>query len=316
MKKRIVRTIVAALVLLLAACGSGNPSSPAAAKEEAPTVELKLSHSQNETAPVTRGLMELSKKLAEKSGGRFKAQVFPSGMLGDTQEMVAQALSGSNIGFMTDAGRFSNFLPEIGILNAPYLFETYEEGNAIVQSDLFKAMTDKLLQQGYRVLSFNWFEGGRHFVTTKEVKSMKDIKNLKIRTGATPEWVATLKAFGCLPTALPQSEVYSGIQSKVVDGADQQIITVYGMKLYEIAPYYILTNHYQLMLGLCVSDKWFSGLPQDMGQLLIAESFAAGEYASQLTLNDVDKMMQEMVQKGLKVYTPDLAEWRAAAQKV
>lgn len=325
MKKKIALLLIGVLLVtsLLSGCGSSPKETANSSKDPAKTSSsddkfvLKLSHTQNETAPVVKGLFELEKAVEERSGGRLQIEVYPNGMLGDTAEMVTQALTGSNVGFMVDAGRFSDFLPEIGILNAPYLFSTYEEGKKIVSTDLFKGWSEQLTEQGYRILSFNWYEGDRNFVTNKEINSMADLKDLKIRTGATPEWIATLNAFGAKPTALPQSEVYSGIQSKVVDGADQQTITVYGAKLYEIAKYYTKTGHYQLMIGLCVSDTWFNKLPEDLKNILVEESFKAGEYASQITLDVIDTMEEEMVEKGLIINdTIDLAEFKEAGETV
>lgn len=302
-----------ALTMIFALCASGTAY---AADEKVYT--LKVSHTQGDTAPVVMGLYEFERLVEERSGGRMQIEVFTNGSLGDTTELVAQCLAGSNIGFMTDSGRFSDFVPEIGILNAPYVIETYEEGSKAVQSDYFNGLVEQLKGEGYQMLSFNYYEGGRHILTNKPVTCLDEVKGVKLRTGGTPEWVGTLDAFGAIPTSLAQSDVYNGIQNKIVDGADQQIITVYGMQLYEVAPYYIMTNQYQLMLGLCVSTSWFETIPEDLQQLLIDCSIEAGEYSSMKTNEVESKYVEEMVNDyGLKVVELDEAgmqEWKDAAE--
>ena len=306
----------------MTACGGSSgstASSGAASAASGAKVEytLKVSHTQNADTPVVQGMYEFQRIVEEKSGGRMKIEVYPSGSLGDTSELVTQCLSGSNIGFMTDAGRFTDFVPEMGILNAPYVINSYDEGLKAVQSDYFNGLLAQLEGEGYKLLCFNFYEGARHILTNKPVNCLADLHGVKLRTGSTKEWVGTLEAFGAVPTALAQSEVYNGIQNKVVDGADQQIITVSSMQLYEVAPYYALTGQYHLMLGMCVNTNWFNTLPEDLQQILLDAAAEGGEYAAGETNEVTDAMLTDMEAKGLvvKEFTEDeLKEWKDAAE--
>lgn len=321
MKKVSAFGLILAMVLGLATgCGDSDASTPATGSDNSgeTVYTLKVSHTQNADTPICQGIYEFERIVEEKSNGRMQIEVYPSGSLGDTQELVTQCLSGSNIGFMTDAGRFTDFVPEIGILNAPYVINNYEEGLAAVQSEYFQGLSKQLEDEGYKCLSFNWYEGARHILTNTPVNNLADLAGVKLRTGSTKEWVGTLEAFGAVPTALAQSDVYNGIQNKVVDGADQQIITVYSMQLYEVAPYYILTNQYQLMLALCVNTNWFYSLPEDLQELLVDASIEAGEYSSKITNEITGSQMDEMVSsKGLVVTElsdAEMQEWIDAAE--
>lgn len=329
-----IALVLVMMISLLAGCGSSAPAQKestapaektqesAPAEQAAPAADetvytLKISHTQNADTPVCQGVYEFERIVEEKSNGRMQIEFYPSGSLGDTQELVTQCLSGSNIGFMTDAGRFTDFVPEIGILNAPYVLDSYDDGLKAVESDYFKGLMSQLEEEGYKVLSFNYYEGARHILTNTPVNSLAELKGIKLRTGATKEWIGTLDAFGAVPTSLPQSEVYNGIQNKVVDGADQQIITVYSMQLYEVAPYYILTGQYHLMLGLCVNTTWFYSLPEDLQQILLEASVEAGEYSSKITNEVTTQEMEEMTEKGLvikELTDEELQEWKNAAE--
>lgn len=322
MKKGALCLVLAMVLGLVTGCGgssgTSNSGDTASNNSDETVYTLKVSHTQNADTPICQGIYEFERIVEEKSNGRMQIEVYPSGSLGDTQELVTQCLSGSNIGFMTDAGRFTDFVPEIGILNAPYVINNYEEGLAAVQSEYFQDLSKQLEEEGYKCLSFNWYEGARHILTNTPVSNLDELAGIKLRTGSTKEWVGTLEAFGAIPTALAQSDVYNGIQNKVVDGADQQIITVYSMQLYEVAPYYILTNQYQLMLALCVNTNWFYSLPEDLQELLIDASIEAGEYSSKITNEVTETQMEEMTSEHGLVVTElsdaEMQEWIDAAE--
>lgn len=319
MKKQLLCGVL--MLCLAGGCLSGCQKSAAASgskeSEKEDTYTLKVSHVQGDNAPVVQALYQLEKDVEAASGGRLQIEVFPNGTLGDTADLVNQCKTGSNVAFMTDAGRFADIVPDMGVICGPYLFDDYETGNKMVLSDVFQGWCTELAGEGYKVLSFNYYEGDRNILTTKPVNSMADLNNVKLRTGSTKQWIDTLNAFGAIPTSLAQSEVYTGIQQKVVDGADQQVVTVHDMQLYEVCKHYTMTHQYQLMLGLVLSNDWFNKLPEDLQAILVENSVKAGEYSSKLTLDLIDQQLEEMKKEGLIVNdTIDLTEFKAAADGV
>ena len=279
--------------------------------------KIKIGYVQNESDPLTQGLYHMAEKVKERTNGGIEIQVMANGILGGTADVLEQCKSGAPIGLLVGTGRLSGYLPEIGILDAPYLFDTYEQGNKIVQSELFVNWFDQLKKDGFKICSFNWYQGARNYLTTKPVEKLADAKGLKIRTASSRVWQDTINAFGSKATSLPQSEVYSAIQGKVVDGAEQQVTSVYGNKLVEVAKYYALTEHFQLLTGLCVSEQWFNKLPEDYQKIFIEESIKAGKFASNITINNVDKMLDELKEEGLVVTKlTDLDDWKKASEIV
>jgi len=318
MKKQL---LLGAMILCLAgsmtACSGTSKAAQDNKAQEKETYTLKVSHVQGDNAPVVQALYQFEKDVEADSNGRLQIEVFPNGTLGDTVDLVNQCKTGSNVAFMTDAGRFADIIPDISVICSPYLFDDYETGNKMVQSGVFQEWCGQLAKEGYKPLSFNYYEGDRNILTTKPINSMADLKDVKLRTGSTVQWIDTLNAFGAIPTSLAQSEVYTGIQQKVVDGADQQVITVHDMQLYEVCKNYTMTHQYQLMLGLVLSNDWYEKLPEDLQKILVDNSIKAGEYSSQLTLELVDTQLEEMKSQGLVVNdTIDLTEFKAVADKV
>jgi tripartite ATP-independent transporter DctP family solute receptor len=278
---------------------------------------IKIIYVQAENDPLTIGLKELSNRLKERSAGRINFEVYSSSILGDTSDGLEQARGGSNIGVITDAGRFSDFLPEIGSIDMPFLFDTFDEGNAIVHSDLFKSWADRMPERGYRVLSFNWYQGPRCFATVRPINTMADMKNMKVRTTSAKIALSIMRHLGMLPSSFPMAEVYLGLQQGVIEAADQHIMGIYGNKLYEVAPYVTVTGHFQVLTGLVVGESWFQSLPDDLKAILLEESDKAGEYASRLTEKRISEMSDEMEKMRVSINRNiDTTEMRAATVTV
>ena len=231
--------------------------------------------------------------------------------------MQEQVKAGANIAVITDAARLAENVPAIGILGAPYIVDNFEQGRKLVTSSLFKGWTDELAtKHGYRVLSFNWYQGARHFLTNVPVKVPADLKGLRIRTPGATVWQATIKAIGASPTALAWAEVYPGIQQKVIDGAEAQFPAVVGARLYEVTKYIAKTGHFQLITPLVCSETWFQRIPKDYQNILLEESLKAGDSASKLTMDGLADNEALMKSKGVIISEVDIAPFKAACETV
>ena len=137
--------------------------------------------------------------------------------------MLEQARAGANVAVLVDGGRLAPFVKEFGILGAPYLVDNFDQVLRLTASPLFKGWVDKLRNAAnLQVLSFDWFQGHRHVLTNMPVKMPADLKGIRMRTPGAPVWLETVRAMGATPTGMPWSEVYSALQTKVIDGAEAQ----------------------------------------------------------------------------------------------
>ena len=277
---------------------------------------LNVGMAVGETDPMYKGAVQLKENVEERTDGNLEIRVFPNSQLGSTDDLQEQARMGANVAVITDAGRLADVLPEIGILGAPYVATNYEDVRKIVLSDMFKELSDQLTEFDYKVLSFNWYQGARHFLTNKPIENPEDLNGLKIRTPGSPVWRKSIAAMGATPTPLDWSEVYPGIQQGVIDGAEAQHTATYGSSLYEVIDYINKTGHFQLMTGLVVGTRWFNSLPEDYQNIVMEESINAGDYASQLTIELGEKFEQEMVEKGVTIVEPNVDAFVESVQGV
>ena len=280
------------------------------------TYSLKIGMVVTDQDPMFLGAMELKKNVEARTNGKLIIQVYPSSQLGSTDDLEEQAKVGANVAVITDPARLAQSVPEIGILGAPYITDNYDESRKLVTSKLFQGWEGKLQGRGYKVLSFNWYQGDRHFLTNVPIKVPADLKGLRIRTPGTPIWQGTISAMGATPTALAWSEVYPGLQQKVIDGAEAQHPATYGAHLYEVVKHITKTGHFQLMTGLVTGEKWFNSLPKEYQTILLEESIKAGDFASQKTMQGLAGYEEKMKAAGVTFAAVDIAPFKKATEVV
>ncbi|WP_069997123.1 C4-dicarboxylate TRAP transporter substrate-binding protein [Cellulosilyticum sp. I15G10I2] len=327
--KRKLSVVLSSLLMatMLTACAGSSTSQgnqqpaadkPAQAKpaDDSKTYTLKIGMVVTEKDPMYLGAMEFKKNVEERTEGKLKVEVYPSSQLGDTKDIMEQAKMGANVAAISDAALMSEIVPEIGVLAAPYVVDNYEEAEKLVTSDLFKEWYGKVSTSGYRVLSFNWYQGARHFMTNTLVEKPEDLKGLRVRTPGSPIFTDSINAMGANATALAWGEVYPGLQQKVVDGCEAQYPAIVGARLYEIVKYIAKTGHFQLMSPLVIGNKFFESLPTDMQQIVLEEAESAGTFASDQTLNGLAANEEEMKAAGVTITEVDITPFKEASKSV
>lgn len=299
----------AAIVFASGSQQSGSSSSK--------TYNLKIGIVVAKSDPMYKGLEKFKQLVAADTNGHVKVQVYPNSALGDTKDVQAQAKAGANVGVITDPARLAEMVPDLGILGAPYVVKNFKESESLVKSSWWQGLENQLAtKDNLRILSFNWYQGARSFLTNKPIRKPSDLHNLKIRTPGAPVWQDSIRSMGAVPVAMAWSEVYPAIQQGVIDGAEAQMSAVWGARLYEVIHYIDLTQHFQLISPLVVSEKWYKRLPAAYQKVLREDAFKAGDYASNMTINDSQKYIKMMEQKGVKVIHLDKQPFINDAQAV
>jgi TRAP-type C4-dicarboxylate transport system substrate-binding protein len=274
---------------------------------------LKLSTQLNETTPMVQGFNQLAKSIAEKSGGRLTVEVFPSAQLGSDEDVIEQAMQGVNVAVLTDGGRMGNYVNDFGIIGMAYFADSYDDVLKVVESPTYKGWEDQLANEGIRVLSFNWYDGPRHFLTHEPINVPADLNGQRIRTPGAPAWAESIKALGATPIAMPWGEVYSAVQSKAIDGCEVQDTSTIGSRTYEVLKYRNKTSHFQLINGLIVGEAWFQTLPEDLQKILLDETKAEGQRNARMVENELIEIEKKLTEYGMVTTSPDVAAFKKAA---
>lgn len=312
MSKRIFIAALMIAVALSTVFANGQQDS----KEDKKYI-LKMSTQLNESSPMVQGFKEWAKNVAEKTDGKLEIQIYPSAQLGSDEDVIEQAIQGVNVAVLTDGGRMSNYVKDLGIIGMPYIAENYDDILAITQTDIFNSWVEELSSQnGIRVMSFNWYDGARHFLTNKPVKEPSDLKGLRIRTPGAPVWSESVAAMGATPIAMNWPATYNGVQSKAIDGCEAQHTASYGLRIYEVLKYINKTAHFQLVNGIVVGEKWFNTLPEEYQTILIEECVVAATANARLVEKLSGEFEQKMVDNGMIVNDDvNIQSFKEAAEK-
>jgi tripartite ATP-independent transporter DctP family solute receptor len=279
MKRYLCILLVLLLVCLpLTACNKSPASQPEAEKtnKAEPATEkstearvLRLAHNITMGGTDDQAANMLAEKVKEKSGGTLEIKVYPGGQLGNERDMLEGIQLGSiDMGLNTSA-YISNIAPEFGLLDVPFLFSDFEDVRNALSGDGGEYLKEKLLkEQGIRVL--NWWNSSFRIMLTKSapIKSLDDLKGRKMRAPEVPVYIDMFDALGANPTPIPFGEVYTSIQTGVVDGVEVCAEEMYAMKFHEVGKYIAKTNHIFSTMIPIINEDVFQSLTPDQQKVL------------------------------------------------
>ena len=297
---------VLALVLCLAVCSMAC----------AATYELKISTTQTESSMIYAGLQAAADEIMEKTNGDLQVTIYPSSQLGGEEDMIDQAIAGVGVAVLTDAGRMSNYVNDIGIFNMAYFVDNYDDGLKVIATDTFKGWTDELKDaNGIRVLCFNYYDGARSFMANKEINSPADLTGLVTRTPGAAPYNASIAAMGATPYNIAWSEVYNSIQTKVIDACEVQYTSAVSSHIYEVCKYVAKTEHINLFNCLICGEAWFSKLPADYQQIVLDACYNNAYTNAQSIVAAQADMEATLVENGMTIIEVDKEPFKEAAAK-
>ena len=308
-----MRIATAAICAGLALAFAGTPVLGQAPK----TYTLKFNHVLGPKEPYNEGFLKWAKAVDARTKGGLKIEVFPSAQLGVEEDILEQIRQGANIGQNTDSARMGNYIPGIAIMNGPYFVETLEEVAKLRKAPTVVKWLDELASRfGFKVVSFNWVQGYRHFFTNKPIRKPEDLKGLRIRTPPAPIWQESVRALGATPVAMAFGDMYPGLQQKAIDGVELVYNNIPGGRFYEVLKFANETKHIMLINFEVVSAKWFNSLPKEYQGILVEEADKAGEETSRRILKLEAEVEQQLKARGMTIVKDvDLAAFREAGEK-
>ena len=239
---------------------------PSIVRAQAP-IALRFSSSmvadQNAAHYVWFQKMEANLKAAV--GDRIKLDYFPNNQLGKESDVVQQVKVGSIDMMVTGSSIWATVAPEFGMLDLGYLFESYAHVAKALDGGVGNSLNAILQKRaGCNVLTWASHFGARSVYTKKPVKSLADIKNVKLRVLPTPAFIETFKIMGAIPTPIPFGELYMAGQTGVVDGFEHDAATVIASKLNEVVKFCWMTEHLFSPMIVVVGKRGMDKIPADL----------------------------------------------------
>ena len=283
----------------------------------AETKILKFSSPHPVGTPSTNALNKWVQLVKERTQGRVEIQHFPANQLGKYNEMMEQCRMGSIQGAVNNVGGLGQYVPAFNILATPYLFSDINHYRRVVYGPIGQELSDKLIKvAGLRPLNMLWYWGMRHFTTNKPVYRPEHLKGLKIRAVNSPIYIQALKALGATATPLDITEVYTALQTGVIDGQENPADNIRSYNFQEVQKYLCLDGHIMDVFTNFVNERFWQTLtPKD--REIITKSMREVEESQNLELMEKENKSLVWLQEvgRMTVTVPDRAAFREGVSK-
>lgn len=312
---RFVSLVIA--LIMVSMCGTAS----AADKK----ITIRLGHGEPDVGmwetPMPTVLTTVFKNQVERnSNGRIEVKVFPNSQLGDYGSMLQQVQRNLLTSSLANVGLYATYFPDIQVLDIPYLFRNPTLANDLLEireGSYAKDLTDRIAEKtNLRILTF--FVGAmRDFSNNKrEITTPEDMKGLRIRVMQIPSHIKTVEALGASATPISYSELYTALQTGVVDGQENPPFVLNTIRLFEVQKYLTLDNHFANINSICMGEKFFKSLsPADQLIVLNAARTAMRAYTgTQFAKEEIDLENLSTKMKITALSDEQYTQFRNAAQ--
>ncbi|MBT9777934.1 DctP family TRAP transporter solute-binding subunit [Clostridium sp. MCC353] len=255
-------------------------------------------------------------ELERLSGGKITAVIYPAGQLGNQAENTEAVRMGTLEMTISDLPSIAALYTPADIIGLPYLFKDMEHVERFYDSGRFGTFKGEVADAtGIRILSDS-HSGMRMVYSQNPISSVADMKNLKIRVPEIPVYVNTFAALGCSTTPIPFSEIYTSLQTGVVDALELPPEGFYTASLYEVTKSMAVTNHIYCDMALLINNDLFNSLEPEAQAIVEEAAQEAALKHRRLVKDQTEELISQIKDKGLTVTEPPFEEFQQATAKV
>jgi TRAP-type transport system periplasmic protein len=292
----------------LAAAALSKPASAAA------EFEFKLGVNTPDTHPLTARLIEAARAILAQSSGRLNISVFPNSQLGGDPEMLSQLRAGGIDLLAAPSLTLSTLVPLSGLPSIGFAFGSYDRVWAAMDGGVGDVVRDAIGKAGIVPMKKVWDNGFRQITSSssRQLNSVEDLRGFKIRVPVTALLTSLFSGLGALPSSISVSELYSSLQTHIVEGQENPLAQISTNKFYEVQKYCALSNHCWSGYWIVANRRALANLPADLLEI-VNSSFDAAGTRERADLLAMDHQLQaELTAKGMIFNTPDPVRFRAA----
>jgi len=307
-------------VLTRRAALAGSATLPLFSIRTRPAAAAEFSYKQANNAPIshpqTIRQQEAIHRIKAATGGRLEIQLFPNNQLGSDTDMLSQLRSGA-LDFFTLSGLIlSTLVPSAAINGVGFAFKDYGQVWKAMDGSLGTFVRGEIAKRGLVAFEKQYDNGFRQITSsTRPIRTPDDLKGFKIRVPVAPLQLSLFQAFGASPTSINFSEVYSALQTKIVEGQENPLTLIQLAKLYEVQKYVSMTGHMWDGFWMLANKRSFEALPPDIQQIVQREyNRSAEDERADLAKLDVS-VGADLKEKGLEVVEVEKEPFREALKK-
>jgi tripartite ATP-independent transporter DctP family solute receptor len=246
---------------------------------------LRIGYATSATSHYGVGTTAFCDEMEKGTQGRYKCQQFPSSALGGEREQIEAVQLGTQDLVNTSTGPLGNFVPEVRIVDIPFLFRDYDHARKVMDGPIGQDLQKKMAAKG--LINLAWTENGfRHMTNSKRsINSAEDASGLKMRTMENKVHMEGYKTFGILPTPMPFPELFTALQQGTVDGQENPIPVILASKFSQVQKHLSLTGHVYSPAAIILSPAVWNKLSA-ADKVVFAEAAKKGAAAQRKKVND------------------------------
>lgn len=320
MKKHIAIAALSIGALALTGCSAGGAAADAKAPESsaaAEPVKLVLGHAGSETDPRQTAALQFKELVEEKSDGNITVEIHSAATLGTWEEMIEGLQLGTTDVVIESLLAVESYTDLSSIETAPFLYEDedqfFEVWDGDLGTEIKQAITDA---SGYEMLG-NMYRGPRQLTTKEPVETLDQLKGKTIRTPSAPTMLATWEALGARAEALPFNEVYSALESGVLDGQENPLDAILFNSIHEVAPHIGETSHMYANYHFITWNERMQALPKEYQEIIRESSDEVGKTYTENTIKNTEDYRAQLEEAGAEFHKiKDLDQWVKASQPI
>ena len=259
----------------------------------------KLASVLPDSHPVHKALVFFADQVGEKTKGEVKITVYPAGQLGQEKDYIEGAKMGAIEITKVSSAPLGQFAPSLQVVSLPFIWRNDQHQHAVLDGAIGTRLMNDLEKNGFKGLAF--LDAGFRNVTTQvgPVKVPADLKGQKIRVMQSKPLIDTINAFGATAVPMGQSEVYVGLQQKVIDGWENNEPTVLTFNMQEVAKYFSYTRHTSIPDIMVMSKQVFDSAPKNIQQAILDAAVKTVPYQRKIWADYIDDAVKQLKAKGM-----------------
>lgn len=280
-------------------------------------IKLKLAENQSANNPVSQGMMKFAELVKAKTNGSVEIEVYLDAQLGSENETIDQIQAGTLDFARINTSALSTTANEVGVFTLPYIFTGTEQKYKVLDGEIGQSINAQL-EKKYNMKNLCYLEAGsRNFYSTKKpIQSVADMKGLKVRVQTSEVAIKMVELLGGAATPMSYGEVYQGLQTGVIDAAENDFVSYYTSGHYEVAKYFTLDGHMAPPAALLVSLNTWKKLSVDQ-QKAVEEAAVEAAVWQREAMQDFQNESRAAVEKaGCKIYDVDVKSFQNAVSNI
>ena len=274
-----------------------SPASIAQIKER----NLKFGHFSTAESTYGQGAYKFADLIKEKSGGKIQVTIYNSAQLGNEVQEVGATQGGLQDFFLISSSPLTSIVPHLQVLDFPGLLTSKKDAYTFLDGPVGREMLDDFRKRNLVGLEY-WENGFRQFTNNdRPITDIGDFKGLKVRVIQNPIYLDMFGALGTHAVAMPFAELYTALETKIVDGQDNTIATDHMSKFYEVQKYLTMTNHVFNPMMLVASKKLWDDMSEEERTIIQTAATEAGKFQRELNDSIEKQQIEEMQAQGMQV---------------